>query len=73
MRMDETKVAIGGLMRCCLHTLGSVPDDKVVAEGETLDCMYEAPGNKQMILIRGRWRWNSEGSQWTTSTSASTD
>lgn len=59
----------GGLMRCCLETLriyielNPEPED-----GKILDCMFETPGNQQMICefkdggpeVVAHWRWRDE-------------
>ncbi len=31
---------------------------KEATEGFTLDCIYEKPGNKNMIFQGGVWKWN---------------
>lgn len=64
MTYRETGYHIGGLMRCCLQTLGEFLDARGSEEctiGETLDCRFEKPGNKNMILGEDFiWRWNRE-------------
>ena len=48
-------------MRCCLETLYEYIEthaDEECTEGETLDCKYEKPGNANIILCDGIWRWN---------------
>ena len=58
MRMTETRVAIGGLMRCCLGSLNRLAeDDPEVSEGDILGCDY---CKSSMILEGGRWRWHKE-------------
>jgi hypothetical protein len=62
MTYSETRVNYGGLMRCCLGTLRDyiiAHIDDEAHEGETLDCKYEPPNNRQMILKKGTWRWNN--------------
>lgn len=67
MKMNDTEVNQGGLMRCCLETIHQFAMEDVereVEEGHILDCKYEKPGNKRIILQNGAWRWNKEGSVW---------
>jgi len=62
MRYNKTKVNPAGLMRCCIKTLEDFLDlhaDEECTKGETLSCIYEAPGNNAIILENGMWRWNS--------------
>jgi len=60
LTMQQTKVNYGGLMRCCLSSLGlyvkSVPEQEAYEE-DTIECTY--CGNP-MILEDGVWRWNKE-------------
>lgn len=61
MKYPDTKIAIGGLMRCCTATIAAYveahkDDDEVV--DQILDCTYEEPGNARIILEDGVWRWN---------------
>lgn len=54
---NERMVRIGGLMRCCLATLGNSESPSVV--GTVLDCQYETPGNANMVVAQdGVWEWN---------------
>jgi hypothetical protein len=61
MQQRDTTLNIGGLMRCCVQTLrnyiGDHADDEAV-EGLVLDCAHESPGNKNLVLRDGCWRWN---------------
>lgn len=63
--MDETKanerlVRIGGLMRCCLATVGD--SEELTDVGTVMDCKYEPPGNANLIVgDDGAWRWNQGG------------
>lgn len=63
MRYDETRVNQGGLMRCCLQSLGTFVDEKKdqeAAEGEVHRCSYcKSP----MVLENGVWRWQKEAVQ----------
>lgn len=57
----DTRIAIGGLMRCCTGTLGDwIRGRKLpVAVGEVVFCKYEAANPTSMILGEdGVWRWN---------------
>ena len=50
----------GGLMRCCLATINETYD--VTEVGDMLDCKYENPGNKNLIVADdGVWEWNRPG------------
>ena len=66
MRMADTKVDIGGLMRCCLSTIDEYviehPDDE--ATDLIIDCRYEDPGNEQIMLVAGRWKWAGMRREW---------
>lgn len=59
----QTRIAIGGLMRCCLATINDYVDAHVAEvpePGLVLDCKYQGPGNAQIILDpSGIWRWNA--------------
>ncbi len=58
MKLKDTKINIGGLMRCCLETIETLNPDYELKDGMIIDCKYEHPGNKQIILQNGVWRWN---------------
>ena len=60
MKLKETKVNQGGLMRCCLSTISQYVEDHLEddAENLTLDCKHEKPGNQQIKLVDGLWSWN---------------
>lgn len=55
MKIDDTQVDHGGLMRCCLETLHSKLGRDVL-NGDILPCNH---CNESMILVDGVWRWNS--------------
>lgn len=59
MKFKETQVNQGGLMRCCLQSLGlSHEEDDEVQDLETVQCQY---GHEvKMVLQDGVWRWWSE-------------
>ena len=47
----------GGLMRCCLATIGETETETKV--GDTLDCKYEPEGNANLIVANDAvWEWN---------------
>lgn len=57
----DTRLAIGGLMRCCTGSLGDWirSSDKPIKVGEVVFCKYEAANPTSMILGEdGVWRWN---------------
>ena len=57
----DTRVNQGGLMRCCLASLADFVEAHAAepaAEGMTLDCAYEKPGNANLVLEGRVWRWN---------------
>jgi hypothetical protein len=60
MKIKDTTIAIGGLMRCCIATIlayiDAHQDDDVV--DMVLDCMHEKPGNEQILLTGRTWKWN---------------
>lgn len=62
MKVRDTRVNQGGLLRCCLATLGEEAEgDRDFEPGDTLDCKYEEPGNQQMRLNADNvWEWNHE-------------
>lgn len=52
------QIEIGGLMRCCIATIrDSIEPTRL---GDVVDCKYEKPGNRQLVvdMNSGRWRWN---------------
>lgn len=57
---NQRRVRMGGLMRCCLATLGECEEPSTV--GTVLSCKYESdPDNQQMIVAAdGVWEWNRE-------------
>lgn len=62
MKMRNTRIAIGGLMRCCIETIDKYVeahlDDSVPKDNLIIDCMYEKPGNEKIVLEKNIWRWN---------------
>lgn len=61
MRAGDTRVAQGGLMRCCLESLRLfvvADEDRDVANGDTLPCQFHAdPHEPVMFLDQNVWRW----------------
>lgn len=60
--LKETRIAIGGLLRCCTGTLEDhIRDhaDESAATGSLVYCKYEKNDPTSMILGEdGIWRWN---------------
>lgn len=60
---NDTLVRKGGLMRCCLQSLGEWVEhnkDQPIEDGKILDCRFEKPLNKKMVLEGRTWRWNDD-------------
>lgn len=60
MKVDETRLAIGGLMRCCTGTLSKWAQehqDEELEDGTIVECEY---CSESMILDNGTWRWNKK-------------
>lgn len=57
MKLLETMLAPGGLMRCCTGTFGAQDFEREVTDGEVLPCDH---CSSSMILDNGTWRWNRE-------------
>lgn len=56
---NERRVRQGGLMRCCLATIGN--STELSKAGTTLSCEFESddPDNQKMIVgDDGIWEWN---------------
>lgn len=54
-------VMIGGLMRCCIETVGDLyPDGPalIATEGQRLQCKYSESELHRMIFKGGFWRWD---------------
>ena len=61
MKLEETKLNIGGLMRCCIKTLEDWMDahkDDDVADGTKIKCRWCKNG--QMVLEGGIWMWDKQ-------------
>lgn len=57
--MEQYAVRHGGLMRCCLASLGAamVAATEPPKEGDTMHCKYHTD-NGGMIFRNGAWEWN---------------
>jgi len=59
-------VHVGGLMRCCLATLGDLYTDdgpaEIAAEGQRLQCKYAGHGSDHgwMVFRSGYWEWDHD-------------
>ena len=58
MKLYETKIHMGGMLRCCVATIQDLYPEQEFENGLELDCKYEKTGNKSIILIDGVWKWN---------------
>jgi len=63
MKHGNTRINIGGMLRCCVATLNEMDLDTEVENGQTLDCKYEKENNQSMILEDGIWKWNESSSE----------
>lgn len=61
MKYYETRLNLGGLMRCCFETISEYVDAHEDEEctDMVMDCIYEKDGNKQIKLENGIWKWNN--------------
>jgi len=60
MKLDDTVIKTGGMLRCCITTVQELDPEQEFENGLELDCKYEKAGNKSIILIDGAWQWNSD-------------
>lgn len=58
MKVDETRIEQGGLMRCCIQTIAELGPNTDYPDGTIIDCKYEKAGNKSLMFLSGVWRWN---------------
>lgn len=59
------RVKMGGLMRCCLVTIGDLYPDgpaALAADGQTLQCRYTDNPDHSMVFHAGFWEWDRGGS-----------
>lgn len=59
MDFCQTRIAPGGLMRCCLDTIDTLEVKKYEDE-IVIDCKYEVPGNEKIVLRQGIWQFNQK-------------
>ena len=56
------KIRQGGLMRCCLETVGDLYPDgpaRIAAEGQKLQCGYAQDNPLHRMIFRdGAWEWD---------------
>jgi len=59
MKMKDTQVHTGGLMRCCVQTIATYITEHSQDEVKDMrmDCMFEPKDNEQIALIGGIWQW----------------
>lgn len=57
-------VRLGGLIRCCLETIGTLypPDGpmRVATEGQQLQCKHVDTPNHRMVFHDGAWEWDRD-------------
>lgn len=59
-KFSDTRVKVGGLMRCCDATIAEYVDehkDEEALGAFTLDCKYEPAGNGQVFFDGSVWAW----------------
>ena len=61
MKHKDTRINIGGMLRCCIQTLNEMDLESDVYDGQVVDCFYEPSGNKALILSGNTWMWNEKG------------
>ncbi len=60
MKYRDTRVDIGGLMRCCIATIDDYVDEHADEDFADVDilCEYGEAGAESIIILRdGIWRW----------------
>ena len=66
VRLRDTRILQGGLMRCCIQTVRDIvaedPDREIIFdtdEPDVFDCKFEDEDNQQLLLTpEGFWKWN---------------
>ena len=61
MKLSETRINTGGMLRCCIDTICTLDKDIDFKDESIIDCKYEETGNQSIILKNGVWRWNESG------------
>jgi hypothetical protein len=59
--VTEYKIAIGGLMRCCIASIRAWQADHAgeeVPDGTVIRCQYEQGDGSEMIRRGDTWHWN---------------
>lgn len=54
------RVRVGGLMRCCIHTIETTEIKNEPAEGDSMECRY---CSDQLRWHDGAWEWVRPGSE----------
>ena len=59
MKIADTRIDQGGLMRCCISTIVEYAQEHPNEEAtdRIIDCKYEEGRNQQIMLVAGKWRW----------------
>jgi len=60
MKLHEMRINYGGMFRCCIETVNQLPDGEY-NDGDVIDCKFEDPGNKAIIVKDGVFGWNVDG------------
>jgi hypothetical protein len=58
MKLKDTTINTGGMLRCCVATIDELDKNMDFPDGLVLDCKYESPRNKSILLKDGVWQWN---------------
>ena len=61
MKLTETKINMGGMLRCCIDTINTLDESIDYQNKIIIDCKHEKPGNQSIILLDGIWQWNQNG------------
>jgi hypothetical protein len=61
MKAYEMTIMYGGMFRCCIETVNQLSPDAEFNDGDTIDCKFEDPGNKAIIVKDGAFWWNENG------------
>jgi len=59
MKLSETKINFGGLLRCCIDTIDTLPSDVEYDDGVIIDCKHETKNNRNIILREAVWQFNA--------------
>jgi len=61
MKLHQTKVHTGGMLRCCIDTIINLDPETEFDEGQVVDCKHERTGNNSIVLRNGAWEYNAKG------------